>query len=51
MRILVTGIAGFIGFSLARRLLARGDEIVGIDNLNDYYQVSLKQDQIGRAHV
>ena len=46
MRILVTGIAGFIGFSLARRLLARGDEIVGIDNLNDYYPVSLKTDRL-----
>ena len=46
MRVLVTGAAGFIGFCLARRLLARGDEVIGIDNLNDYYQVSLKQDRI-----
>lgn len=46
MRILVTGIAGFIGFSLARRLLARGDAIVGIDNINDYYPVSLKTDRL-----
>lgn len=42
-RILVTGAAGFIGFHVARRLLARGDEVIGLDNLNDYYDVSLKQ--------
>ena len=46
MRVLVTGAAGFIGFCLTRRLLARGDEVIGIDNLNNYYQVSLKQDRI-----
>ena len=46
MRVLVTGAAGFIGFCLARRLLARGDEVIGIDNLNDYYQVSLKHDRV-----
>ena len=45
MRVLVTGAAGFIGFSLIRRLLARGDEVVGIDNLNDYYSVRLKEDR------
>jgi len=43
MRILITGAAGFIGAALARQLLARGDQVIGIDNLNDYYQVSLKQ--------
>ena len=48
MRVLVTGAAGFIGFCLARRLLARGDEVIGIDNLNDYYQVSLKHDRIAQ---
>ena len=46
MRVLVTGGAGFIGFSLARRLLARGDEVVSIDSLNDYYPVSLKLDRV-----
>ena len=43
MRILVTGAAGFIGFHLCRRLLARGDGVLGVDNLNDYYDVGLKQ--------
>lgn len=43
MKILVTGSAGFIGHALSRALLARGDVVIGIDNLNDYYQVSLKQ--------
>ena len=46
MKILVTGVAGFIGAALCRRLLARGDEIVGIDNLNDYYDVQLKKDRL-----
>jgi UDP-glucuronate 4-epimerase len=41
--ILVTGAAGFIGYHTSRALLARGDEVVGIDNLNDYYDVSLKE--------
>jgi len=43
MKILITGVAGFIGFTLAKRLLDRGDYVYGIDNLNDYYDVSLKQ--------
>jgi len=43
VKILVTGAAGFIGFHTARRLLARGDEVVGLDNLNEYYDVSLKK--------
>jgi UDP-glucuronate 4-epimerase len=42
MKILVTGTAGFIGFHLANRLLSRGDEIVGLDSINDYYDVNLK---------
>ena len=46
MRVLVTGAAGFIGFHLIRALTARGDSVVGIDNLNDYYAVSLKRDRI-----
>src|SRR6185369_5189996 len=47
-RILVTGAAGFIGFHLSRRLLARGDEVIGLDNLNDYYDVRLKQDRLSQ---
>lgn len=43
MKVLVTGAAGFIGFFTAQRLLARGDEVVGLDNLNEYYDVSLKR--------
>lgn len=46
MRILVTGAAGFIGYHLASRLLADGHEVVGIDNLNDYYSVALKNDRL-----
>ena len=42
MKILVTGVAGFIGAALTLRLLERGDEVVGIDNLNDYYDINLK---------
>ncbi len=42
MKVLVTGAAGFIGMHVAQRLLARGDTVVGLDNLNDYYDVNLK---------
>lgn len=42
MKVLITGAAGFIGFHLSQRLLARGDEVVGIDSLNEYYDVNLK---------
>jgi UDP-glucuronate 4-epimerase len=48
MKVLVTGAAGFIGAATAQRLLLRGDEVVGIDNLNDYYDVSLKQARLAR---
>jgi len=47
-KILVTGAAGFIGSHLSLRLLARGDEVVGLDNLNDYYEVSLKEARLAR---
>jgi UDP-glucuronate 4-epimerase len=43
MKILITGAAGFIGSNLSARLLARGDEVIGVDNLNDYYDPTLKQ--------
>jgi UDP-glucuronate 4-epimerase len=43
LRILVTGAAGFVGFHVARLLLARGDSVVGLDNVNDYYDVRLKE--------
>ena len=48
MKILLTGAAGFIGFHTAGRLLARGHEVVGLDNLNDYYDVALKQARLER---
>lgn len=48
MKIMVTGTAGFIGNHLALRLLERGDEVIGIDNLNDYYDVNLKKDRLKR---
>ena len=46
MKILVTGAAGFIGMTTTLSLLARGDEVVGLDNLNDYYAISLKEDRL-----
>ncbi|KRB86371.1 protein CapI [Sphingomonas sp. Root710] len=49
MTILITGAAGFIGMHCSLRLLARGERVIGIDNLNDYYSVSLKRDRI--AHI
>lgn len=53
MKILVTGTAGFIGYHLAKKLLERGDEVVGLDNINDYYDVNLKHarlNQLGIEH-
>jgi UDP-glucuronate 4-epimerase len=47
VKVLVTGVAGFIGYHVALKLLARGDTVVGVDNLNDYYDVSLKQARLG----
>jgi nucleoside-diphosphate-sugar epimerase len=41
--------AGFIGFHLARRLLSRGDEVVGLDNLNDYYTLALHKTSVDQA--
>ena len=48
MKILLTGAAGFIGMTTALKLLARGDEVVGLDNLNDYYDVNLKHSRLNR---
>jgi len=48
MRVLITGAAGFIGSTLAHRLLDRGDVVLGYDNLNDYYDVRLKEARLGR---
>ena len=49
MKVLITGAAGFIGSALAIRLLERGDEVIGIDNLNDYYDVNLKKARLARV--
>ena len=49
MKVLLTGAAGFIGMHCAERLLARGDTVVGVDNLNDYYEVSLKEARLARV--
>ncbi|MEK6662438.1 MAG: NAD-dependent epimerase [Pseudomonadota bacterium] len=51
MKILVTGAAGFIGMHTALRLLARGDEVVGIDTLNDYYEVALKEARLKQVQA
>lgn len=48
MKILVTGTAGFIGNFFAERLLARGDEVIGVDNVNDYYDIALKEARLNR---
>ena len=48
MKVLVTGAAGFIGSHVSLYLLERGDEVVGLDNVNDYYDVNLKYDRLKR---
>jgi UDP-glucuronate 4-epimerase len=48
MTVLITGAAGFIGFHVARRLLARGEHVLALDNVNDYYSTKLKRDRIGK---
>ena len=51
MRVIVTGAAGFIGYHTSTRLLERGDEVVGADNVNDYYDPSLKEARLERLHA
>jgi UDP-glucuronate 4-epimerase len=51
MKILVTGTAGFIGSHLAIKLLARGDEVVGLDNINDYYDQNVKYGRLQRGGI
>ena len=51
MKILVTGTAGFIGFHLAKKLLKRGDEVIGLDNINDYYDVNLKYARLNELGI
>lgn len=51
MKILVTGTAGFIGYHLAKKLLERGDEVIGLDNINDYYDVNLKYSRLNELGV
>ena len=53
MKVLITGVAGFIGSTLAKKLIKQGYEVIGIDNINDYYSVELKEDRlksIGKDH-
>lgn len=51
MKILITGTAGFIGYHLAQKLLERGDTVVGIDNINDYYDVNLKYGRLNETGI
>ena len=51
MKILVTGVAGFIGSYVCKRLLSRGDEVVGLDNINSYYDVNLKYGRLGTLGI
>ena len=51
MKILITGTAGFIGFHLANYLIKRGDTVVGLDSINDYYDVNLKYNRLETAGI
>ena len=51
MRILVTGAAGFIGYSLSRRLLIDDNQVFGVDNLDGYYNIQLKESRLARLNV
>lgn len=51
MKILVTGAAGFIGFRVAKRLAERGDEVTGVDSINDYYDPDLKFARLGELGI
>ena len=51
MKILITGAAGFIGYHLTKNLLKRGNTVVGIDNINDYYDVNLKYDRLNGSGI
>ena len=50
-KILITGTAGFIGFHLAKSLILRGDEVIGIDNINDYYDVNIKYGRLKECGI
>ena len=50
MKVLVTGAAGFIGSHVCEVLLSRGDSVVGLDNINDYYDITLKHARLDRLH-
>ena len=51
MKILVTGIAGFIGYHLAKKLLDQGHTVIGLDNINDYYDVNLKYARLSELGI
>ncbi|MDY7029728.1 MAG: GDP-mannose 4,6-dehydratase, partial [Spirochaetota bacterium] len=51
MRVLVTGTAGFIGYHVAKYLLERGDEVVGVDSVNDYYDVRVKYGRLRQTGI
>ena len=50
MKVLITGSAGFIGFHLTKKLLERGDIVCGLDNLNSYYDIKLKEDRLNEIY-